>query len=764
MRYIYGMHDPGGEYLFADRQGWIVFTEAVGLDPADKSGRDYRHWSDAGYGVLVRLNNGYGSAGTIPMPEQYDNFSLRVANFIAASKGCNTWIIGNEPNHSQERPNGQAITPPMYIDCFKRIHASVGLYAGDKHSLIPAPVAPWNVETGDWLEYQATIWEALAGLSGGIALHTYSHGASPALITSNEKMGVPYQERFYHFLAYRDLIQRIPTVMRGLPIYITETDQNDPWVDANTGWIQAAYAEINRWNQTNGTQKIHCLCLYRWPQYDRWSIVDKPGVHADLRAAIAKGYQVPQSKITQTQEQESTTLYMPDIANGQSSTVPELPPRQWDARLTQRGIELTEYQPKPGEAYMRLVKGEYWQEKEHTFAETLGKDGQRLPGVTLRWWWGNGNHDQEERKVTELKPNDRWMVDFPMFAHSRSYGLEVLGYPSDKVFGMGLGSVEQPDWNIHVSYKFTFQLTVAPATSQPKPQPEPTKQPVSVPVLLHPVQDPRYRRVTQVFGVNGDYYKRFAVDGVPLRGHNGIDFGTPSGTAICAIADGRVVEAADKGNKGYGKYVKLVHPWGESLYAHLNQHLCDVGDTVVAGETVGLSGNTGNSTGPHLHFGIRVAPFDRRDGWGGFTDPAPYLGADKPAQPGEDLWPLIQDAARNAGISTSLLASLVFAESSFRPNAQSDVGAMGLCQIMPATWAEWAPRVGAKDPYNSADNLKVGAAYLAWLLKQLGNEWSALCAYNFGIGNVLAQVEPPEETVIFTQKVIHGAELLEKIL
>src|SRR5690606_2612627 len=128
-----------------------------------------------------------------------------------------------------------------------------------------------------------------------------------------------------------------------------------------------------------------------------------------------------------------------------------------------------------------------------------------------------------------------------------------------------------------------------------QPAPKPTKQTVRVPALTHPVQDPRYRRVTQVFGVNGDYYKRFAVDGVPLRGHNGIDFGTPNGTAICAVADGRVVEVADEGHKGYGKYVKLVHPWGESLYAHLSQHLCDIGSIVVAGETIGLSGNTGNS-------------------------------------------------------------------------------------------------------------------------------------------------------------------------
>ena len=69
----------------------------------------------------------------------------------------------------------------------------------------------------------------------------------------------------------------------------------------------------------------------------------------------------------------------------------------------------------------------------------------------------------------------------------------------------------------------------------------------------------------------------------------------------------------------------LDHLWGESLHAHLDRIDVRVGQKVNEGDQVGLSGNTGMSTGPHLHFSIRVHPYDRKDGWGGFCDPTPYL-------------------------------------------------------------------------------------------------------------------------------------------
>lgn len=135
--------------------------------------------------------------------------------------------------------------------------------------------------------------------------------------------------------------------------------------------------------------------------------------------------------------------------------------------------------------------------------------------------------------------------------------------------------------------------------------------------------DGKYQ-MSQRFGGNAAFYGQFTYDGVPLKGHNGLDFSLPTGTAIVAVAAGNVMETGFEAN-GFGNYVKLQHQWGESLYAHLSSIKVEETDSMKVGEVVGLSGNTGASTGPHLHFGIRIAPYTRRDGWGGFSDPEPYL-------------------------------------------------------------------------------------------------------------------------------------------
>jgi TP901 family phage tail tape measure protein len=79
-----------------------------------------------------------------------------------------------------------------------------------------------------------------------------------------------------------------------------------------------------------------------------------------------------------------------------------------------------------------------------------------------------------------------------------------------------------------------------------------------------------------------------------------IDYATPSGTGVYAMASG-TANNLNKGNSSFGKYVTIKHADGtESLYAHLDSH--GKGGTVNAGDLIGYSGNTGNSTGPHLHF------------------------------------------------------------------------------------------------------------------------------------------------------------------
>ncbi len=99
-----------------------------------------------------------------------------------------------------------------------------------------------------------------------------------------------------------------------------------------------------------------------------------------------------------------------------------------------------------------------------------------------------------------------------------------------------------------------------------------------------------------------------------LHGHNGIDLsGVPLGSPVVAAADGVVILAKLGGwNGGYGNYVVVSHPNGtQTLYAHLNSVSVERGDQVKQGQKLGGMGNTGHSTGPHLHFEVRgaVNPF-----------------------------------------------------------------------------------------------------------------------------------------------------------
>lgn len=87
-------------------------------------------------------------------------------------------------------------------------------------------------------------------------------------------------------------------------------------------------------------------------------------------------------------------------------------------------------------------------------------------------------------------------------------------------------------------------------------------------------------------------------------GHNGLDIGVVVGTPIRTTMDGKVVHAGWN-NQGYGNLVIVENGEYRTYYAHLSSIPVSVGDTVRAGTTIGLSGNTGNSTGPHLHYEIR---------------------------------------------------------------------------------------------------------------------------------------------------------------
>lgn len=88
--------------------------------------------------------------------------------------------------------------------------------------------------------------------------------------------------------------------------------------------------------------------------------------------------------------------------------------------------------------------------------------------------------------------------------------------------------------------------------------------------------------------------------------HSGVDLAVDEGTPVYAADNGKVIVAEDSGN-GYGNYIILDHQNGyKTLYGHNSELLVSVGDIVAKGDKIALSGNTGNSTGPHLHFEIHV--------------------------------------------------------------------------------------------------------------------------------------------------------------
>ena len=88
--------------------------------------------------------------------------------------------------------------------------------------------------------------------------------------------------------------------------------------------------------------------------------------------------------------------------------------------------------------------------------------------------------------------------------------------------------------------------------------------------------------------------------------HKGIDIAVNMGTPVAAAADGKVIKSGYE-RWGYGNFVMIEHSSGfVTLYAHCSKIVATVGSTVKAGQTVALSGSTGKSTGPHLHFEVRL--------------------------------------------------------------------------------------------------------------------------------------------------------------
>jgi len=285
-------------------------------------------------------------------------------------------------------------------------------------------------------------------------------------------------------------------------------------------------------------------------------------------------------------------------------------------------------------------------------------------------------------------------------------------------------------------------------------------------------------RISQHFGPTDSIYSApHTVDGVYYdHFHDGIDIAAPAGRPVRAMAAGRVIFAGTYPDGAH--VIRVKHADGSiALYAHLGDGF-DVakGDLVAAGQRIGVVGTSGRSTGPHLHLELLVHGTDadpepvlergrlpgRKDG----TIDASVLGAtgldaatrralaafDRVAD-GIPFAAEIRHAAVRAGIDPLLLASLVKAESAFHPRSVSYAGAMGLCQLMPAT----AKAMGVEDPFDPAQNLRAGAKYLARNLHIYGRVDLALAAYQAGKGAVAAAGGIPDSptTRHYIKRILH---------
>jgi murein DD-endopeptidase MepM/ murein hydrolase activator NlpD len=150
-----------------------------------------------------------------------------------------------------------------------------------------------------------------------------------------------------------------------------------------------------------------------------------------------------------------------------------------------------------------------------------------------------------------------------------------------------------------------------------------------------------------------------------LAGHDGIDFGVPMNTPLYAVDDGNIIWS---GPGDYGTTIIIQHGWGESYYGHLSTTAVTVGTHVTKGQLIGYSGESGEATGPHLHFGMKPLNPDMTNGYYGKVDPMPYLPYNnQQAQSIATLDPNLTQNVLSASTSADTSASDAATEPSVSP-------------------------------------------------------------------------------------------------
>jgi murein DD-endopeptidase MepM/ murein hydrolase activator NlpD len=144
-------------------------------------------------------------------------------------------------------------------------------------------------------------------------------------------------------------------------------------------------------------------------------------------------------------------------------------------------------------------------------------------------------------------------------------------------------------------------------------------------------------KITQKFGVDFKKNGKLFYKNLGLKGHNGLDFRAKVGTPVFASIEG-IVKIGDEKKSGYGKFVKIRNSEKkiEIVVAHLSKISVKNNSKIETGDQLGLTGNSGGSTGPHLHFGLRFLMengddvfnwpvLNYKNGFWGYLDPTKFL-------------------------------------------------------------------------------------------------------------------------------------------
>lgn len=548
MTNLAGLHDKESTVLGISGT-WVLDTIALSENPQPPI-------YDPAFTWIGRANWGYGSIGTLPVPDQYEEYVARLCAHVRGSQNCHRWVIGNEPNLSREWPDGQPIFPWYYAQCYRKARKAIRAMQGHEYDeVLIAASGPWNDELkypgnvdGDWITYFEDVIEECGDNIGGFSLHAYTHGYNVALVTSSARMQAPFAHRHYEFRAYRDYMEAIPTDLRHLPCYITEANGNGPW--QAVGLMPAMLNEIDDWNHSN-TQRIRAVIFFRYPKKDDgYHIEGRGDVIAEYKVAVAQGYISP---LPTAQSQPKQETHLPTVSTG-TPAKPTLPERNIDPRATARGVKIETPEVAPGENYWHVKEIRWYNEQEadglgpdhHIMVDVLDLAGQRVPGQSLLVEWPTDH----TLIFSETKQGEPYSANYPMTPSRNDFSVRVDGGngPSEIVHGIGMGVDTPSGFNpgIHTTTGVVFQRATMPTVAVPSQPPAPPIEPGE--------PTPAYVKVTSGANIRSEpktgkvliavpYGDQVAIVGIdPVSGWNMVRYRSTIGWMSPDLVQGEPVE------------------------------------------------------------------------------------------------------------------------------------------------------------------------------------------------------------------------------